>query len=537
MTYLPRRCISDSMISIARPTVVGIAALLTFAGLPGPANASANEPHYTVTIRHLDRSGTATVDFLDTVVNRRTAEALESSQDGDTTTLQVPAGQYLVDSLIGIGKGSIETSQLIQPRLDVDSDLTLTIDARQARQVRIDPPSSAVHEVRTVVDSNYTVNNRGYSTSVSTRLGGPERIYTAQLGPSVPGLTSAVRSIWAQPTAKGFDDTPVSYSLAWPAIDGYPTGYTKAVNQRDLATLRPTLVAQAPGTIASLGYDGFGADEIMGGGYTFTYRTLPATPTVYVNTNGLSWQTSAYYFTDDGGFGLSGDPATYQPSGTYTDVIGSAVFGQAQGRPQFNSRTGDTLRIAPLQADARSHTSWAATGHGSLVLRRNGTQLANLPYPFTTTPGEVDVPPGPADYRVEASTVSTGILDVSTAVRASWGFRSDTTKTQTPLPLWTVTARPAVDAKNVVRTRRTHRLPITATAPDGSTAGKVTTLTVQISTDDGATWRSAPVHETYATVTVPAGAQYVSLRTHLVDSMGNTADQEIKRAYKVSPLT
>jgi hypothetical protein len=61
-------------------------------------------------------------------------------------------------------------------------------------------------------------------------------------------------------------------------------------------------------------------------------------------------------------------------------------------------------------------------------------------------------------------------------------------------------------------------------------------VAVEFSTDDGATWREAPVSRAgdrwLAQVDNPAGG-FVSLRTKATDTDGNTVDQTVIRAYQV----
>ena len=65
----------------------------------------------------------------------------------------------------------------------------------------------------------------------------------------------------------------------------------------------------------------------------------------------------------------------------------------------------------------------------------------------------------------------------------------------------------------------------------------ITSLTVQVSYDDGDTWQAAAVHrrdgQWLAGLRHPAGATFVSLRATATDSEGNTVDQTIIRGYRL----
>ncbi|ROP42657.1 hypothetical protein [Saccharothrix texasensis] len=58
---------------------------------------------------------------------------------------------------------------------------------------------------------------------------------------------------------------------------------------------------------------------------------------------------------------------------------------------------------------------------------------------------------------------------------------------------------------------------------------------VQVSFDDGTTWRPAPLVKVgqrwLAAVVHPAGAKFVSLKARARDAAGNAVDQTIIRAY------
>jgi hypothetical protein len=103
------------------------------------------------------------------------------------------------------------------------------------------------------------------------------------------------------------------------------------------------------------------------------------------------------------------------------------------------------------------------------------------------------------------------------------------------LPLWAVRFL----AGNGLKAGRTHVLPIVAEAQQGSPVGELKSVKIQTSTDDGKTWRAAPLRSTgggkfAAVVYVPDGSTYVSVRAQATDSKGNTVQETITRAYKVS---
>ena len=68
------------------------------------------------------------------------------------------------------------------------------------------------------------------------------------------------------------------------------------------------------------------------------------------------------------------------------------------------------------------------------------------------------------------------------------------------------------------------------------TAAKV--RQVQVSYDDGATWRPTPLvtavnGKSYTILTHPKGAKFVSLKASAADANGNTVDQTVIRAFSL----
>lgn len=83
---------------------------------------------------------------------------------------------------------------------------------------------------------------------------------------------------------------------------------------------------------------------------------------------------------------------------------------------------------------------------------------------------------------------------------------------------------------------RTFPMPVHVQRNPGAPAASVTSLTVEASFDDGATWRKVPVlrfgEQRLALMSNPASG-YVSLRAKAVDDAGGTVEQTIIRAYRI----
>ncbi|MFD3943822.1 hypothetical protein [Streptomyces sp. NPDC058579] len=124
----------------------GLAATVAAVGL-APARsavgASRTPDTYTLTITHLDRAGRPTGAYATTVTGLSGPGAAESVQPYDpsgTVTVRLPRGRYILDSVLTASGDGGGTDWIVRPRLDLDRDTTLTVDARTAKPVDVRPP-------------------------------------------------------------------------------------------------------------------------------------------------------------------------------------------------------------------------------------------------------------------------------------------------------------------------------------------------------------------------------------------------------------
>ncbi|MFI6832084.1 hypothetical protein ACIBG5_33605 [Kribbella sp. NPDC050241] len=499
---------------------------------------------YDLTVRHLDRTGAQTSGYYDFLIDRDATEGHDGSQeflggDGSEYKVRVPKGHYLLESVFGVYAESKESIDLVLPQLDVTADRTITFDARQAKPVRL-----SVQDQR--AGNGFTIAAFELVTPLFNRGGGiggtgDPALFVGQIGPTVPGLTSTLHSEFGvgTPTPDGeYIDSPVVYHLNWSKLDGYFDGFTKAVRDSELATLRPTITAGAAETTAAWFAWRISPRIGIDFGETYRYTKLPATPTIRVTVaDDFRWQPQVRYSGSDP-LGFTQSAVTCQAGRTcpsqwgdtvVTPVAAHARLLQFQSFDAVNqtdlSRAGDVLTLSAAGADGSGHV---ARRTGTFTVSPDGDTRVKVPNDGTAT---VDVSPDEATYKLDLVTVGSP-LGVSTRTISSWRFRSGTTATKTALPLWTVGYRPAVE------TGATHMLPFELKPLLGAKVGPLTTVGLQTSTDDGATWQPAKVRGTglnryVAEISTPAGAQTVSVRTTAADGQGNTVDQEIDQAYKL----
>ena len=190
------------------------------------------------------------------------------------------------------------------------------------------------------------------------------------------------------------------------------------------------------------------------------------------------------------------------------------------------------MTLAPTVAnDQLNWHNLALDGAYRLTLDRDGTRLLD-----SKEPGVVlEVPPGQGSYRLEAQ-LSRSRSAMSKQVSSVWTFASGTTARRgwTKLPLSAIRFLPTLNERGV---GRSAALPIEVQRQPGSAAGAVRTLSVEVSYDDGQTWRRVPVirfgRRGVAVMNHPTGPEFVSLRAESADSHGNTVRQTVIHAFRI----
>ncbi|WP_253885029.1 S8 family serine peptidase [Actinokineospora diospyrosa] len=179
---------------------------------------------------------------------------------------------------------------------------------------------------------------------------------------------------------------------------------------------------------------------------------------------------------------------------------------------------------------ARGADQWTGSDLGTTSLYREGKLVGthNQPGRGVFIAGE------PGKYRLTSDIArDQPWWPTSTKVSADWSFQLPR-DIRVALPLLTVGFRPPVSLANTTPGGREVSFPVTVARQDG--VPTVSTLTVDVSYDDGATWTPTRLVRDgaawKATVTHPASG-FASLRAKATDSAGNTVDQTVIRAYRI----
>jgi hypothetical protein len=353
-------------------------------------------------------------------------------------------------------------------------------------------------------------------------------------------------------TLTGYPPSPYRYELAFPSFGAIPADVSYEARNRDLATVRAKYHSIVDGGVGYLDFSTAAGDLDMGSGLWSTLVHLPLERTEYYSADPVAWQTSVTVApTDQDGLQHSYLNAhrVYRPGEQVSAAWNKAAIGPAftvsqklyTGREHLAFREEDTITAQlPLFSDADRHSGMTApeeysfADKGTTVLySADGKEIGRSDVPGE---GTFTVPADAAKYRLAADVTRTSpIWPLSTKVSAEWAFRSSRTEAPAPLPLLTVGFDPKVDMANYAPGGWAS-FPIRVDRQPGSTGGAVSLRKVEVSFDDGASWKQVPlvkIHDRWWTVYQQPSSGFVSLRASAADTDGNTVTQTINRAYRL----
>ena len=455
-----------------------------------------------------------------------------------TARVRLPKADYHVGGGLWAqrpGREDYNNFEMVQPIVHLDADTTIVMDVRTTKPVNTTVPRADAKVVLTSVGYTRWNNDRTSNLNSSLISDYMGQAYTAQLGAAAPAeqLIGFVSSYWGLPGPdEDFKNTPFQYGLLNRMPGRFPTGFERTVKAADLAVVDQTVNATG---------DRSGRRQLDGAapgvGGTFSRSTahdLPATVRLYLDAAPVEWSTRVAELAP----GPRPSEVTavisagqqYQAGRTYRQRLNAAVFGPA---PDRVSREGNYLLVllsATTDAGGGSGGTRADTEVSRLY--RNGRQIAEFPY-FGAAEA-FDVPAEKAQYKLVTSLTRPSYSNFSTRIDLTSTFSSAATATETSLPLRTVRYQPAVDQRNTVLRTAVTELPVKLDEMAGAVLPAVSKLEVQVSGDEGKTWKPAAVVRSgtgYKAIFVTPKGGSVSLKAHVADAAGNTTDQTVINAY------
>ncbi|MEJ2855899.1 MULTISPECIES: S8 family serine peptidase [unclassified Saccharothrix] len=483
---------------------------------------------YDVKLTAIDHSGQPAAYFYNRFADLE-QPIRYSGYDAVETVRRVPKGRYFFSASLPTQiDGQWWNTTFGEPAFVVDRDLHLPLDARQGKRnsAAVERPNARVGytEMLLQVRAAWGGTNIGdFSEDFDRRLWVPSTT-------SSPGSARyAVMARMAEPDgAGGFVGSPYQYNLFWTHDGGVPQDLHRAFADRDLARVDTVNAAQAPG---KMGY----RDYLAGG-------PMPLRVTEYYSPD-ATWSTSFSQMRMEEGYRettlLTARGRTFEAGTTRTERWNAAVFGPALPATdlpdRWAGRKGDVMNFdIPMytdQGDARY--GYSTTTKAYTELFKDGVRIGGI---ASDGAGTANVPAEPGKYELTVQASRSEVAELSTDISAKWTFGSaHVPGDPTPLPLFVVRFAPLLDDHNRARAGAPLAIPVYAQRNGGASTDGVQTTEVQVSYDDGKTWRPAPLTRIgkrwLALVHHPAGAKFVSLKAKAHDGDGNAFEQTIIRAY------
>jgi subtilisin family serine protease len=507
---------------------------------------------YDLTLKHIDEQGAATGDAVTSIaglVGTFYADYADE-QDGELT-VRLPKADYVLTGVIHPALSASRHAVLVQPRLRLDKDTTISVDARQAKPVDITVPDPAAVNNDAVVAIGYGRGEGRDDASLQFLLPTFEGSRFGRLGSDEPveGLNSLYSGGW---TGKDKQGRPVDYHLGWYRKDTLD-GFTANVGRKQLAKVDLQVGAAVEGRRVQAEVTAHLPDGRLVSGFTDMRGELPYRSTEYILDNGVKWSVRTWQRWGEGpdapfeGF-LMRMPRTWKAGHTYRERFGVGVFGPvlngpgdlgpARGFPGAG-RDGNTLRAyLPLFGDGSGHWGLSDATTMTTKLEANGKEIADdYGVPPTLDVTEYTLPAEDTAYKLTVdNSRDRAVYPLSTRVHAEWTFRSAKTPAGefAAVPLSTVRFSPDLTLASTAKAGKRFEVPFTV---EGAAAGqRPAKLAFQVSYDEGRTWQPAKaVGGTHLSLRHPATAGSVSLRAELTDRAGNTLTQTIERAYLTTP--
>ncbi|WP_409470011.1 S8 family peptidase [Streptomyces sp. HC307] len=490
---------------------------------------------YDVTVKHIGRDGQPTDDYNTALMGysglgdgRGYQVPLAAS---GTTTLRIPKGTYLLDAWIAKDFVNLEggLDWLVQPRLTVTKNTSVTIDARKTKTADITVPDATAKPQSAMISYVYDTAGVGFGFGATSfadlRMG--------HLGGEIAsGLTQTWHGQWTKGATAEYD---VATIAPVKKIQGDKVRHFKA---SELATVKNNLGAATSGKTGALTPWGLFPEEFVVG--TPVEQKLPSSRTVYLSTvDGIEW---SFDFEQLGGKDANGYPISeayytlsdlkkFTAGKSYSQTFNKAVFG-----PYLNSEFGlfregnDIYGYVPLFADGSQHPGSSLFTSVNTTLYRNGTKVGTHDDPLF---GEkaFRVPAGDAEYKLTTSVKRTvKVAAASTRIDASWTFRSKKPTTDVAkLPASTVRFNATTDLASKVTAGRTATVPVTV---QGAAKGSnLKALGVWVSYDYGQTWKKVTVKNGKITFKNPAKGKAISFHAKITDKQNNKSTISIYNAY------
>jgi hypothetical protein len=324
------------------------------------------------------------------------------------------------------------------------------------------------------------------------------------------------------------EKTPVSYRLMY-TEKGMPTGYERTAGANELAEVTTGFRPAGEGRKHGVAVMPHPIDDMGGFGW---FTPVPeggrAVDLVSTATGKWSWIYDRVGPDNNGEYSTETPSRSFKGGKKYAQTFGAAILGPSVPQaPGFGlARFEDQIAVrVPLFTDSNGGEGRVNGGTAKTTLFHNNTKLGESDRQSAI----FDVPAAEGSYR--AVMEHSRDAELSTKVSGAWTFKAEHTTDITRLPLSVVRFQPKLDDKDTAHGRV---LLVPIKVEQAQNTPKVKRVTVEVSFDDGATWKQVQVAGGKAIVQHPKGAKFASLRAKTTDAAGNTGEVTIVRAYKIA---
>ncbi|NGO74135.1 S8 family serine peptidase [Streptomyces sp. YC504] len=562
---VPDVTVTDRGVTVA---VDGRKAALIKAKAPQPTEAAGVS---VVVTRQSAEQSIGVADILAAGPGAQYLMPSEPAQDGEiTSTVTHALRSRPVSALAELPTGKRElTTQSIHGTLRFDGNRTLTVvDAKtgSVADLGAHDVTGKLALIRTGTEDLNTVVRRLVSAGASGVMfvGASDTLKALGVQKTgIPGFSvpksegDAVAAAAADQTVRirltGERTSSYSYQLVAGRKGAISADQTYTAQQSEFAEVRLQQYSPAPNSDTELYSQAAwaGQSTVTGWATGLAGEThLGSTQRAYLQAADTIWSRSMLISGWLSAQTTDSTPVRYQPGERTTQhwfrpVLHSATSASntdpATGSQPY--RTKDDMVVAiPKYADGRSgFTEYGGRNadgdYSQFRAYRNGTLIGSGPHAWVVIKG---VAPEPSRYRFELDTKRSNMWwSVSTEQHTAWTFSSEHVpgEERKQLPLLQADYDLAdVDLRSGVTGGEDHELEVAFRDPDGSRAALVE-ASVDVSYDDGATWRTLPAAVDGSAVTTmvhaPEGAKGISLRIHGENSAGSTIDQTVMHAVHV----
>ncbi|WP_091646873.1 S8 family serine peptidase [Micromonospora pallida] len=469
---------------------------------------------------------------------------------GSLTTSLRP-GRFTVQATVLTDEADGTSSTLLTyPVFTVTSgsDAELVLDARKGTSASVTVPDAGAASHSAHLGFYRTVP---FGYGLDFRISGNtfDKLYMANVGSPVPAdagtLTSEVRTVWAQQNADGtFDNSPYEYDLVWFRQGDLFTNFRHTVKKNELATVVNRFHSVTPdrqnGYMHNWGIPASGGSAISAP----IPFTIPSERTIYHSARDTVWRTMWQQVGPGYGTQLLRDDVTYQAGQrsvvNWQKGPAAPIFNGYRWGPVTFVRQGNVMSFhVPPFGDQAGHTGFSSLDTGQTKFYQDDKLLADVPTYFYDAAGPVTA--AESTYRLEYETTrgADGGFDNSTAISGRWTFRSAETPGDRPtaLPLASVRFQPELDLHNSARGGGVLPVPLSIERQPGAAASNLTSVNVEVSYDEGATWHRVTLRKTgegaFLALLDQPKRGHVSLRASAAYADGATVDYTVIKAYRL----